>query len=77
MPTKFEMNWCSSTLVTAVSSPSVPEAGTPSRGSCSILIPNGSKISSTFSSGTVTAAVEDSPTAELAAATKAILCCCT
>nr|ACN31982.1 unknown [Zea mays] len=75
MPTKFEMNWRSSTLITAASSPSVV-AETSCRGSCSILIPRGSKIS-TFSSGAGTAAVDDSPTAELAAATNASLCCCT
>jgi hypothetical protein len=75
LPTKFEMNWRSSTLIPDASSPS--EVETSCRCSCSILIPRGSKISYTFSSRTGAATVDDSPAAELAAATNTRLCCCT
>jgi hypothetical protein len=70
LPTKFEMNWRSSTSIPDASSPS--EAETSCRRSCSILIPRGSTISYT-SSRTGAAAVDDSPAAELAAATNAPL----
>ena len=67
IPIRFGMNWCSSTFSLGWS----VEVAEPSRGSCWMLMPSGSKILSTLSFSWGPATGDDSVAFELAAAAAA------